>query len=62
VNSGTLAAQNLLYQAGKLHSGSDGTILNDVPRYPPAVTLFTVSLYELSQLLLREAVDDVRCR
>jgi hypothetical protein len=61
VNPGTLAARNLLYQAGKLNGGSDGTVVNDVPRYPPAVTLFTVSLYELSQLLLRQSVDDVRC-
>jgi hypothetical protein len=51
----------LLYQAGKLHGGGDRAILNDIPRYPPAMTLFTVFFYELSQLLLREAVNDIRC-
>jgi hypothetical protein len=59
VNSGTLAGYGLFYQLCKLCGGSDRAVLDNMPRYSPAVTLFTVSLYELGQLLLRETVDDV---
>jgi hypothetical protein len=51
MNSGTLAAQSSLNQTGKFRGGSNGAILNNVSRYPPAVTLFTVFPYESGQIL-----------